>query len=219
MIVAVHRGSPGVSPVASAPAMIATACSMEWLCGMSAIMKLSSEGRAAITQLTVRAENPVHGSDQQSCSSGCPAVMITDHVPALRLPSDHAGGLLVAAVPASGDVEDRRDLDLAPPARGPAATSAAPPELELGGPGSARDSAQSDTQSAPPGGSGSWSPRTRSCAGTATSSAAAGRRSPAAARPAGRPLAGTSGPWSSGWPARTPNGATAGFTASWPASE
>src|ERR1039457_2170221 len=90
----------------------------------------------------VRAENPVHGSDQQSCSSGCPAVMITDHVPALRLPSDHAGGLLVAAVPASGDVEDRRDLDLAPPARGPAATSAAPPELELGGPGSARDSAQ-----------------------------------------------------------------------------
>src|ERR1035441_4669602 len=81
--------------------------------------------------------------------------MITDHVPALRLPSDHAGGLLVAAVPASGDVEDRRDLDLAPPARGPAATSAAPPELELGGPGSApgsaRDSAQSDTQSAPPG--------------------------------------------------------------------
>jgi hypothetical protein len=35
----------------------------------------------------------------------------------------------------------------------------------------------------------------------------------------GRPLAGTSGPWSSGWPARTPNGATAGFTASWPASE
>src|ERR1039457_801483 len=36
------------------------------------------------------------------------------------------------------------------------------------------------------GGSGSWSPRTRSCAGTATSSAAAGRRSPAAATPAGR---------------------------------
>src|ERR1017187_4782266 len=61
--------------------------------------------------------------------------------------------------------------------------------------------------------------RPRSCAGTATPSAAAGRRSPAAARPAGRLLAGTSGPWSSGWPARTPNGATAGFTASWPASE
>ena len=43
--------------------------------------------------------------------------------------------------------------------------------------------------------------------------------SPCAARPAGRPLAGTSGPWSSGWPARTPDGGTAGSTASWPAWE
>ena len=33
----------------------------------------------------VRAENLVHGSDQQGCSSGCPAVMITDHVPAVRV--------------------------------------------------------------------------------------------------------------------------------------
>ena len=32
----------------------------------------------------------------------------------------------------------------------------------------------------------------------------------------GRPLAGTSGPWFSGWPGRTPDGATAGSTASWP---
>jgi putative transposase len=31
----------------------------------------------------------------------------------------------------------------------------------------------------------------------------------------GRPLAGTSGPWFSSWPARTPNGGTAGSTASW----
>ena len=31
----------------------------------------------------VRAENVVHGSDQQSCSTGPPAVMITDHVPAV----------------------------------------------------------------------------------------------------------------------------------------
>jgi putative transposase len=30
----------------------------------------------------VRAENRIHGSDQQSCSPGAPAVMITDHVPA-----------------------------------------------------------------------------------------------------------------------------------------
>jgi hypothetical protein len=27
-------------------------------------------------------------------------VMITDHVPAVRLPPDHAGGLMAAAVPA-----------------------------------------------------------------------------------------------------------------------
>jgi hypothetical protein len=29
----------------------------------------------------VRAENPVHGSDQQGCSPGALPVMITDHVP------------------------------------------------------------------------------------------------------------------------------------------
>jgi hypothetical protein len=33
----------------------------------------------------VRAENPVHGSDQQSCASRRPAVMITGHVPAVRV--------------------------------------------------------------------------------------------------------------------------------------
>jgi hypothetical protein len=38
----------------------------------------------------VRAGNLVHGSDQQGCSSGCPAVMITDHVPAVRVPPDYA---------------------------------------------------------------------------------------------------------------------------------
>ena len=38
-------------------------------------------------------------------------------------------------------------------------------------------------------------------------------------KPGRRRPAGTSGPWSSGWPARTPNGATAGSTASWPAWE
>src|ERR1039458_5252503 len=64
---------------------------------------------------------------------------------------------------------------------------------------------------------GFWSPRTRSCAGTATSSAAAGPPGPSAAGPAGRRHSGTSGPWSSGSPGRTPNGATAGSTASWPA--
>ena len=39
----------------------------------------------------VRAENLVHGSDEQGRSSARPAVMITDHVPAVRLPPDHAG--------------------------------------------------------------------------------------------------------------------------------
>ncbi len=34
---------------------------------------------------TVRAENPAHSSDQQSCSPGRPGVMITDHVPAVRV--------------------------------------------------------------------------------------------------------------------------------------
>src|ERR1035437_5747266 len=51
---------------------------------------------------------------------------------------------------------------------------------------------------------------TRSCAGIATSCAAAGPPGPFAARLAGRPPAGTPGPWSSGWPARTLAGDTAG---------
>src|SRR6266705_3644742 len=41
--------------------------------------------------------------------------------------------------------------------------------------------------------------RTRSCAGTATSSAAVGPPGPCAARPADRRPAGTSGYWFSGW--------------------
>ena len=61
--------------------------------------------------------------------------MITDHVPAARLPPDNTVRLLAASVPARGGVEDRRDLDPAPPARRPAASSGAPTEAELGGPG------------------------------------------------------------------------------------
>ena len=41
-------------------------------------------------------------------------------------------------------MEDRRDLDPAPPAHRPA-EAAAPPETELGGPGTPRDPAQRDT--------------------------------------------------------------------------
>ena len=33
----------------------------------------------------VGAENPVRGSDQQSCPPGAPDVMIADHVPAVRV--------------------------------------------------------------------------------------------------------------------------------------
>jgi hypothetical protein len=48
----------------------------------------------------VRAENPVHGSDQQVCSPGARPVMIIDHVPAVRVPPDHAASSVAAAVPA-----------------------------------------------------------------------------------------------------------------------
>ena len=36
------------------------------------------------------AENPIHGCEQQSCGVGDPAVMITGHVPAVRVPPHHA---------------------------------------------------------------------------------------------------------------------------------
>src|ERR1035438_380203 len=66
---------------------------------------------------------------------------------------------------------------------------------------------------------GYLSARARCCAGTATSSAAAGPPGPCAAGPAGQRPGGTLRPWSDGWPARTPTGDTAGCTAKWPASE
>jgi len=56
------------------------------------------DGRAHLAP--VRAENLVHGSDQQGCSPCYPAVMITDHVPAVRIPPDYAGRRRVAAVAA-----------------------------------------------------------------------------------------------------------------------
>jgi len=58
----------------------------------------------------VRAENPIRGCEQQSCGASGLAVMITDHVPAVRFPPDHADGRGAAAVQPRGDVEDRRDL-------------------------------------------------------------------------------------------------------------
>jgi hypothetical protein len=77
----------------------------------------------------VRAENPVHGSDQQSCPANRLAMMITDHVPAVRLPPDHTASRVAAAVPARGGMEDRRDLGLAPPARRAATAAARRPNL------------------------------------------------------------------------------------------
>jgi hypothetical protein len=48
-------------------------------------------------------------------------------------------------------MEDRRDLDPAPPAHSPAAAAAVPPEAELGGPGTPGGPAKRDTESPPPG--------------------------------------------------------------------
>src|ERR1022692_1051107 len=82
---------------------------------------------------------------------GRPAVMITDHVSAVRVPPDNAGRRGVAAVAARGDVEDRGNLDPAPPAQRAAAAAAAAAEAELGGPGPARYPARRHTESAAPG--------------------------------------------------------------------
>src|ERR1019366_9103129 len=136
---------------------------------------------------SVRAENLVLGSDQHGCSPGRSAVLITGHVPAVRVPPDHATSVGAAAVPARGDVEDRRDLDPAPSARRTAAAAAAPPEAELGGPGPVRGPARRDTQSAPPRIAAAGHPGLRSCAGTATSSGAPGPPGPCTPGPADRP--------------------------------
>src|ERR1022692_4110744 len=77
--------------------------------------------------------------------------MITDHVLAVRVPPDYAGRRGVAAVAARGDVEDRGNLDPAPPARRAAAPAAAAAEVALGGPCPARYPARRHTESAAPG--------------------------------------------------------------------
>jgi hypothetical protein len=61
---------------------------------------LASEASMAEAFGVVRAENLIRGCDQQSCSPYRPAVMITDHVPTVRLPPDYADGIVAAAVPA-----------------------------------------------------------------------------------------------------------------------
>jgi hypothetical protein len=87
----------------------------------------NNQNRASANRL--RAENPIRGCEQQSCGAGGPAVMITDYVPAVRFTPDHAGDHVAVAVPARGDVEDRRDFASAPPGHRPAAPSGVPPKL------------------------------------------------------------------------------------------
>src|ERR1022692_2530944 len=116
-------------------------------------------------------------------------------------------------------MEDRRDLDPAPPARRPAAAAAAPPEAELGGPGTPSDPAQRDTESPPPRAASASYPRHGPALASRHRQPPLGPPGPCAARPAGQLPAGTSGPWSSGWPVRTPAGATAGSTGNWPGWE
>jgi hypothetical protein len=55
--------------------------------------------RNNVQQPPVRAENPIRCCVQRSCDVGDPAVMITDHVPAVGLPPDHEGDYVAAAVP------------------------------------------------------------------------------------------------------------------------
>src|ERR1017187_2266924 len=77
----------------------------------------------------VLAEMLVQVSGQQSCHPGRLTVMITGHVPAVRLPPDHARRGMAAAVMGWGGVAVHRDLDLAQSAR--CAPAAVPPETEL----------------------------------------------------------------------------------------
>jgi hypothetical protein len=166
---------------------------------------------------TVGAENPIHGSDQQSCPFGAPGVMISDHVPAVHLPPDHLRGLMAAAGLPSGDIEDRRDSDPAPSARHPAAPSAMPSEAQLGGPGPARNPGQRDTQRPPPGPAASGHPGYDPALASRHSPPPLGRPSDARQeRPATRQNIRA---LVLRWSARTPNGGTAGSTASWPAWE
>jgi hypothetical protein len=53
-----------------------------------------------LADYAVRAENPIRGCEQQSCSPSRPAAMIISHVPAVRLPPDRAGDHVAPAVPA-----------------------------------------------------------------------------------------------------------------------
>ena len=95
-------GFSGIAPITSSPTQMASAgC---WPPRKNKPVECSRRPSA-----TVRAENPVHGSDQQSCASRRLAVMITDHVPAVRLPPDHASGRVAAAAAVCRETADTTD--------------------------------------------------------------------------------------------------------------
>jgi hypothetical protein len=72
------------------------------------------------------------------------AAMITGHVPTVRFPAGHAPGCMVAAVPAQGILEGRRDPAAAPPARGSAVPAQVAVQAFMGGPCADRGTAQRD---------------------------------------------------------------------------
>jgi hypothetical protein len=75
---------------------------MQALFGQDTTMASPSVFRHGVQELlaVVRAENFVRSCDQQSCPLCRPAMMITGHVPAVRLPPDHAADLMAAVVSA-----------------------------------------------------------------------------------------------------------------------
>jgi hypothetical protein len=114
---------------------------------------------------------------------------------------------------------DRRDLDPAPPARRTAALTAAPPAPDQGGPGTARGPAQCDTDSAAPGIAAAGHPGHDPALAPRYRPAPLGRQIRARQhRPPGHPPD-RQGPGPAASQGRTPNGDTAGSTASWPLCE
>jgi len=67
-------------------------------CVAWSLLRQCANGRVLLELL--RAENRIHGSDQQGCSPGALPVMITDHVPAVGVSPAHATSRVAAAVPA-----------------------------------------------------------------------------------------------------------------------
>jgi hypothetical protein len=165
----------------------------------------------------VRAENPVQGCEQQSCSTGSPAVMITDHVPAVVF-------LLITQVSRWPRLSRRADawktaeiLILRHQVAIMQRHQARRPKLAW-----ADRALLATLLGVIPRARRQWlrllvTPDTimRWHRGIVRRRGAVrSRRGRSGRRPAG-----ISRPWSCGWLGRTPSGATGGFTVSWPAWE